>query len=118
MRERWGAPGSLSSAHSMLWGQDRRGSRLICSYWKARRNLAMTLRIFLAAWTFGAVLLQVPSALAADWTQKLPANSPPARNSHAMAYDAARGQDVLFGGSGANNGLLSDTWVWDGSNWA
>jgi len=32
-----------------------------------------------------------------------------------MAYDAAHGQVVLFGGSGA--GILGDTWVWDGSNW-
>jgi hypothetical protein len=76
----------------------------------------VTERTFLAAWAFGAVLLQAPSALAADWTQKLPANSPPARSGPAMAYDAARGQVVLFGGVGAN-GNLSDTWIWDGSNW-
>jgi hypothetical protein len=54
----------------------------------------VTERTFLAAWAFGAVLLQAPSALAADWTQKLPANSPPARSGPAMAYDAARGQVV------------------------
>lgn len=30
-----------------------------------------------------------------------------------MAYDAAHGQIVLFGGYGN----LSDTWIWDGSNW-
>ena len=51
-----------------------------------------------------------------NWTQKSPATSPPARFSHAMAYDAAHGQVVLFGGEG-NSGLLSDTWVWDGANW-
>ena len=27
-----------------------------------------------------------------------------------MAYDAARGEAVLFGG-----GFLNDTWVWDGA---
>ncbi len=34
-----------------------------------------------------------------------------------MAYDAARGQVVLFGGINPNSGVLNDTWVWDGSNW-
>ena len=40
----------------------------------------------------------------------------PARQSHAMAWDAARQRVVLFGGSG---GLarLSDTWEWDGATW-
>jgi uncharacterized protein (TIGR03437 family) len=47
------------------------------------------------------------------WTQKSPQTSPPARAAHAMAYDAAHSQVVLFGGS-----FLNDTWVWDGSNWA
>jgi pimeloyl-ACP methyl ester carboxylesterase len=34
-----------------------------------------------------------------------------------MAYDAARGQVVLFGGLDINNVLLNDTWVWDGTDW-
>ena len=33
-----------------------------------------------------------------------------------MAYDAARGQVVLFGGYG-NISEYGDTWVWDGTNW-
>jgi hypothetical protein len=33
-----------------------------------------------------------------------------------MAYDAARGQVVLFGGYDGS-GYLNDTWVWDGTNW-
>lgn len=47
------------------------------------------------------------------WTQMSPATSPPARDSHAMAFDSAHGQVVLFGG-GTDQG---DTWVWDGANW-
>jgi hypothetical protein len=47
-----------------------------------------------------------------NWTQKSPASSPPPRYGHAMAYDAARGQVVLFGGV-----CYNDTWVWDGTNW-
>lgn len=44
----------------------------------------------------------------------LPAGAPRPRPrmGHDMAYDAARGRVVLFGGYG-----LSDTWEWDGSNW-
>jgi hypothetical protein len=34
-----------------------------------------------------------------------------------MAYDAARRQVVLFGGYDGRGNLLSDTWVWDGTNW-
>src|SRR5260370_3254494 len=49
-----------------------------------------------------AVLLQVPSALATDCTQKLPANSPPARSSPAIPYDAASGHDVPISGAASN----------------
>lgn len=38
---------------------------------------------------------------------------PDPRNSHAMAYDAARRQTVLFGGYGTR--ILGGTWTWDGS---
>ena len=52
--------------------------------------------------------------LLAQWTQKLPANAPSARDALAMTFDAARGQVVLFGG---RYGSGNDTWVWDGTNW-
>ena len=55
-----------------------------------------------------------------NWTQKFPANSPTARWGHAMAYDAAHQQIVLFGGQSSTDitaGSLTDTWVWDGTNW-
>jgi M6 family metalloprotease-like protein len=52
------------------------------------------------------------------WTLLQPANSPGLLSGHAMAFDEARGQIVLFGGvSGETNGLVDQTWVWDGSNW-
>jgi uncharacterized protein (TIGR03437 family) len=50
-----------------------------------------------------------------NWTRKSPQISPPARFAHSMAYDSARGQVVLFGGT--SSGLFTDTWVWDGANW-
>jgi hypothetical protein len=51
-----------------------------------------------------------------NWVRKSPGTSPPARYHHAMAFDAARGQIVLFGGLGPS-GPMNDTWVWDGANW-
>ena len=50
-----------------------------------------------------------------SWAQKLPQTSPPARYSHAMAYDAAHGQIVLFGGNDPNhvNSEFDDTWTWE-----
>ncbi len=54
-----------------------------------------------------------------DWTQRFPAASPttPRWNS-TMAYDAARGNVLLFGGSGPLSADdKNDTWVWDGTNW-
>jgi len=50
--------------------------------------------------------------------QRNPAASPPARISHALAYDAARQRIVLFGGyDPLNPAYFGDTWEWDGSNW-
>jgi hypothetical protein len=46
---------------------------------------------------------------------------PSARYGHAMAYDSARDQVILFGGAWTDpNGFvnfLNDTWRWDGSSW-
>ncbi len=52
------------------------------------------------------------------WVERTPASSPPARFGHGMAYDAARGRVVLFGGYEFYSGRsLGDTWEWDGSAW-
>ncbi len=52
------------------------------------------------------------------WSAATPASSPSARAMSAIAYDATRQQEVLFGGRDATNTLVGDTWVWDGGNWA
>src|ERR1035438_4780537 len=52
-----------------------------------------------------------------NWTQMSPTTSPPPRLGHAMAYDAAHGRVVLFGGYDPSDNGLNDTWLWDGSNW-
>jgi hypothetical protein len=50
----------------------------------------------------------------ADWTNRSPAVSPPARWGHAMVTVGDR--VILFGGQGAD-GPLNDTWEWDGATW-
>lgn len=55
-----------------------------------------------------------------NWTQRFPANSPPGRYGAAIAYDSDRQITVMFGGqtgSAFGDGVLSDTWEWDGTNW-
>ncbi|MGB9232275.1 MAG: kelch repeat-containing protein, partial [Terracidiphilus sp.] len=56
-----------------------------------------------------------------NWTQVTGLSStPPARSSAAMAYDAATGQVVLFGGLGGSSSGgadLGDTWVWYQNSW-
>src|SRR5688572_29225782 len=42
---------------------------------------------------------------------------PTARSSSAVAFDAARGRGVLFGGTSSASSLLGDTWEWDGAAW-
>jgi hypothetical protein len=54
----------------------------------------------------------------AYWMQKTPPNSPPPRFGHAMAYDTARQEVVLFGGLLASGAGNADTWVWNGTTWA
>ena len=50
------------------------------------------------------------------WAKQAPAASPPARYGPSMAYDAATGNVVLFGGFG-RNGMQSGTWIWNGATW-
>ncbi|GEM_PF-6889085 len=63
------------------------------------------------------VLFLCPSGLAAqlDWHFN-PPKIIPARSRHAMAFDAARGRTILFGGYDGS-AQLQDTWIWDGDNW-
>ena len=52
----------------------------------------------------------------ANWAQRMPAAIPPGRASHALAFDSARGEVVMFGGRSSTT--LDDTWVWNGVTWA
>ena len=46
-----------------------------------------------------------------------PGATPAARQWAAMAYDPGRKRTVLYGGQGATNNDLDDTWEWDGQRW-
>jgi hypothetical protein len=53
-----------------------------------------------------------------NWSLLNPANNPGMLTQHAMAYDEAHGQIVLFGGIDDETYTYSnETWVWNGSNW-
>jgi hypothetical protein len=55
----------------------------------------------------------------AVWLKKSPAHGPGYRSGHAMAYDAARNQIVMFGGYDPAISNYSDsTWIWNGTDWA
>jgi hypothetical protein len=43
--------------------------------------------------------------------------APPPRGNSAMAFDPIRRVTVVFGGNSIDGGALSDTWVWDGTDW-
>ena len=51
------------------------------------------------------------------WTQVATAAAPTPRAGSGLAYDAALGKSVLFGGLDANLDALNDTWTYDGANW-
>ena len=59
-----------------------------------------------------------------NWTERAPASAPSPRAGHALAYDRHRKRLVLFGGrygtglSFPSEDSYSDTWEWDGKNWA
>ncbi|MFH2009213.1 MAG: kelch repeat-containing protein [bacterium] len=50
------------------------------------------------------------------WTDTTPAASPSQRKDHRMAYDAAQGAVVLFGGS-YGGAFYDQTWEYDGATW-
>ena len=51
-----------------------------------------------------------------DWTNATVSPSPPARGGAGFTYDAAAGEDILFGGLSPTT-RFNDTWVYKGTNW-
>jgi Galactose oxidase, central domain len=55
----------------------------------------------------------------ANWSQQSPAVKPVGRAAMVANYDTARQEAVFFGGIGNGlNPFNSDTWIWNGTNWA
>lgn len=79
------------------------------SAWRSCLWLALTLLAWGAA---GAQVTLLPA-----WQQQSPATSPSARDGAAMAYDAAHGQVVMFGGDDSSGNPLKETWTYDGVTW-
>lgn len=60
------------------------------------------------------------SGMAQVWQQGIPnppTPAPSSRNHAAMAYDAARGLSMLFGGDDGTATPLGDFWAFNGTNW-
>jgi hypothetical protein len=70
-----------------------------------------------------ALILIVTGTIASDWVyewNRLDVDGPSPRHSHAMVYDSARNEIVLFGGLDGNTRdsmLYGDTWAWNGTEW-
>lgn len=65
--------------------------------------------------TINAVCSGCPYWVSPTWKSQHPATSPMGLEGPAMVYDAARKQNVLFGGW--NNGPQAGTWTFDGTTW-
>src|SRR5438874_658679 len=72
--------------------------------------------VWVAAVFCGVAYGSVARAQAVAWTQ-LNTTGPTPRAFHGMAYDAGRGQAVLFGGETNESPatLNGETWVWSGA---
>jgi hypothetical protein len=95
------------------------------------RQLAVSLAllVFAVSLGFGVTRLRatnqpsVPSLkrsqspLQSPTSRPFPISGPSARFGSAMAYDAASGESILFGGQNADGSYLNDTWSWNGINW-
>ena len=76
------------------------------------------------AWSLVAALIAVSvfgtsasaqTLLTTTWNQRSLGTNPAPRDNQGMAYDAAHGQVVLFGGY--NGTYFNDTWLWNGTTW-
>lgn len=70
-----------------------------------------------AAVVFAAAAASLPAQYT-RWVAQTSTTQPPYRLDHAMVYDAARQEVVLFGGRPATGAPHGDTWVWNGSAWS
>jgi len=80
----------------------------------SRRVFSLAAAVSMLAASLTATQAQT---LAPSWYPQSPSASPSARYIHAITYDGAHNQVVLFGGFGGGTDL-NDTWLWNGTAWA
>ncbi len=68
-----------------------------------------------AAWR-PKLVVDYTSSQGIAWSQRI-VSGPSPRDVHAMAFDAARGATVLFGGYSTSGGVNDETWEWNGTAW-
>jgi hypothetical protein len=82
---------------------------------------------FSTVWTPDGILLfsswsNDPTPLAETWVmgrdgwRRVDTVQPPPRRGSRLAFDSSRQRVVMYGGFDAD-GLLTDTWEWDGRSW-
>ena len=84
-----------------------------------RRIVIAAAAVLAACGALGMAPAAVQASSASDpaWTKQAPPVHPAPRSAAPMAYDAATGTAVLFGGGNAHGDLFADTWTWDGTTW-
>ncbi len=65
----------------------------------------------------GILVTLITPLAAQDWVRLHPRTSPPGLGGHAMAYDIANDNTVLFGGATTGNVRQNATWLFDGFDW-
>ncbi|MBL8724646.1 MAG: hypothetical protein JNK49_11400 [Planctomycetes bacterium] len=65
----------------------------------------------------GARLLGDTWVFDRTWMRMQPQNSPPPRRGAGIAWSPANLAFLLFGGADAQNAVLTDTWLWNGTDW-
>ena len=92
------------------------GSRNERTRWSLFRKCPVA---FVAAGMLASAIgAQGQVTLAPEWNQLSPPIQPAARYVHALTYDAAHSQVVLFGGfTQTSPYYVNDTWLWNGTTW-
>ncbi len=89
--------------HAMAYDEGRRRLVMFGDYYSPSTQ----------RWTYG----QTWEWDGGNWAQRTPATKPASRIRHGMAYDSARGEVMLVGGTDQLSGAGSDTWTWNGATW-
>lgn len=99
------------SSYAFAWPDGREGPAM--SYDSARQELVIFGGHGDQGWLGDTWVLPGPRT---QWIERVPGTRPTARWDHAMTYDEARGEVMLFGGG---TGVLyrNDTWLWNGVRW-